>query len=244
LYVSAVQSHLVMGGGRSLYVGRLHALPRHRFAANAILVGLDDAFELACDGQRERHAAAFVPGWQWHALDFHGGRTAVLFLEPGARPHRRVDVRALRRTVEEALRAREPALWAHLFQTALDLDVRPQPVDARVARAARFLSAPTASPANAGALAQRLGVSTSHIEHRFRAEVGVPMGAYRAWYRMQAATALALLGKNLTELAHAGGFYDSAHFSRLFHRMFGMPPSKVFTPGLTGAVVEAPWTTS
>lgn len=230
-----------MGGGRTLYIGRLHELPRHRFAANALLVGLDEPFDLACDGKPERHAAAFVPGWQWHALDFHGSRTAVLFLEPGAQPQRALDARALRRVVEEAHRANEPALWAELLQTALHLDVRPQKVDARVAQAARFLRAPTEARANAVELAQRLGMSTSHIEHRFRDQVGVPMGAYRAWYRMQTATALALVGNNLTELAHAAGFYDSAHFSRLFHRMFGMPPSKVFTPDLKGALVEAPW---
>lgn len=236
-----MHSQLVMGGGRTLYIGPLHQLPRHRFAANAVLVGLDDSFELGCEGQTEQHAAAFVRGWQWHSLDFHGGRAAVLFLEPGVRPQRRVDARSLRQMVEEALRAREPALWAELFQSALNLDVRPLKVDPRVASAARFLSAPSEARESAVALAQRLGMSTSHIEHRFRDQVGVPMGAYRAWYRMQAATGLAILGRNLTELAHATGFYDSAHFSRLFHQMFGMPPSKVFTADLTGSVVEAPW---
>ena len=229
-----------MGGGRTLYVGPLHQLPRHRFAANAVLVGLDDTFDLVGDDHAERRAAAFVRGWQWHALDFHGGRAAVLFLEPGAVPHHGIDAAALRRSILEALAAREPALWAKLFRAALDLDVRPPAIDARIARAARFLSAPAEARTGAGALARRLGMSTSHIEHRFRDQLGVPMGAYRAWYRMQAATALALLGRNLTELAHATGFYDSAHFSRLFHRMFGLPPSKVFTAELIGTIVEAP----
>lgn len=228
-----------MGGGRTLYIGPLHALPRHRFAANAVLVGLDDTFDLACDDGRTRHAATFVHGWQWHALDFHGGRAAVLFLEPGARPERRVEARGLRRAIEGALSANEPALWAALFQGALNLDVRPPKLETRVAAAAAFLR--DEERTSAPALARRLGMSTSHIEHRFRDVVGVPVGAYRAWYRMQAATALALLGRNLTELAHATGFYDSAHFSRLFHRMFGLPPSKVFNASLRGAIVDAPW---
>ncbi|HLL25889.1 MAG TPA: AraC family transcriptional regulator, partial [Kofleriaceae bacterium] len=159
-----------------------------------------------------------------------------------ARPGGRVDAGTLRRSIDGALGAHEPALWADLFQTALNLDARVPKVDARVASAARFLRAPVEARPNATAVARRLGMSTSHIEHRFRDQLGVPMGAYRAWYRMQAATALALLGRNLTELAHATGFYDSAHFSRLFHGMFGLPPSKVFTAGLTGAIVEAPWT--
>ncbi|MGV3619843.1 MAG: helix-turn-helix transcriptional regulator [Archangium sp.] len=218
-----MHGHLVMGGGRTLYVGRLHALKTHRFAANAILVGLDDTFDVLRDGAVERHAAAFVHGWQWHGLDFHGGRAAVLFLEPGARPDRRVDGRLLRRTVEEALRAHQPALWAELFQNALTLDAVRSKVDERVASAARFLD--TAAEAemteNAVDLAKRLGVSASLIEHRFRDQLGAPMGAYRAWYRMQAATQLALLGRSLTEVAHAAGYFDSAHFSRQFQRMFG-----------------------
>lgn len=238
LYDSAVHGHLVMGGGRTLFVGPLDALKTHRFAAGAILVGLDDTFELTRDGSVEKQSAAFVPGWEWHGLDFHGGRAAVVFLEPGARPDRSINGRVLRRTVEEALRLHEPALWAELFQNALTLDAVRSKVDARVASAARFLGATTETAVE---LARRLGVSASHIEHRFRDQLGVPMGAYRAWYRMQAAAGLAVLGHNLTDAAHATGYFDSAHFSRQFRSMFGLPPSMVFRPGLTGAIADAPW---
>lgn len=230
-----------MGGGRSLYVGRLPPLAAHRFAANAVLVGLDDSFELDFGDRVERHDAAFVQGWQWHGVDFHGGRAATLFLEPGARPRRPVHARTLRRIVEATLRARGPGAWAELFRNALGLDAVPSDVDARVARVARLLSDPDASRTSATRLAERSRVSVSQIEHQFRDQLGVPIGAYGAWYRMQAAAELALLGHDLTESAHAMGYYDSAHFSRQFHRMFGLPPSKVFTPGLTGGVVEAPW---
>jgi AraC-like DNA-binding protein len=230
-----------MGGGRTLYMGALPRLPRHRFAANAVLIGLDDTFTLALDGAVRRHAAAFVPGWQWHALDFHGGHAAVLFLEPGTRPERRLEAPSLRRRIEGAIRTGEAGAWADVFQSALDLDVGRRKVDAKVANAARFLSTGADTRVSAVEVAKRLGLSSSHVEHRFRDQLGVPMGGYRAWYRMQAATSLAVLGHSLTEVAHATGFYDSAHFSRLFHRMFGMPPSKVFNAGLTGSIVEAPW---
>ncbi|WP_254614851.1 MULTISPECIES: AraC family transcriptional regulator [unclassified Myxococcus] len=229
-----------MGGGRSLYVGRFHELPRHRFAANAVLVGLDDAFDLIDgDGRVEHHEAAFVRGWQWHALDFHGGRAAVLFLEPGAGLSRQVDAGALRAAVETALVSRRPEPWTELFQNALNLGPCPLTVDARIARIAAFLSTPTDKPSDAMTMARRVGVSTSLVEHRFREQFGVPLGAFRAWHRMQAATALALRGRSLTEVAHAAGFCDSAHFSRLFSRMFGLPPSKVFTHGLSGTVFDA-----
>lgn len=229
----------MLGGGRALYVGRFHELPKHRFAANAVLVGLDDAFDLVGgDGVVERHEAVFVRGWQWHALDFHGGRAAVLFLEPGAELSRRVDAGALRVAVETALAARKPEPWTELFRSALNLGPCSLPVDARVARVAALLSTLDDQPSTAVTLAQRVGASTSLIEHRFREQVGVPIGAFRAWHRMQAATALALRGRSLTEVAQTAGFYDSAHFSRMFHRMFGLPPSKVFTHGLAGTVFD------
>ncbi|RJS23305.1 AraC family transcriptional regulator [Corallococcus sp. H22C18031201] len=234
-----MESHLLLGGGRALYVGRFDVLPRHRFAANAVLVGLDDAFALEDDdGHVEYHAAAFVRGWQWHALDFQGGRAAVLFLEPGAGIRRRIGAGVLREAVEAALSARKPETWTELLQDALGLGPCPLTVDARIARVAAFLSTPDDAPADAMSLAQRVGASLSLVEHRFRAQFGVPMGAFRAWHRMQWAAALALRGQSLTEVAHAAGFYDSAHFSRLFRGMFGLSPSKVFTQGLTGAVFE------
>ncbi|WP_426749820.1 helix-turn-helix domain-containing protein [Myxococcus sp. Y35] len=235
-----MRSHLLLGGGRALYVGCFDALPRHRFAANAVLVGLDDAFDLVDeDGRREQHEAAFVRGWQWHALDFHGGRAAVLFLEPGVRLSRQVDAGVLREAVETALAARKPEPWTELFQNALNLGPCALTFDARIARVAALLSTLDDEPADAVTLAQRVGASTSLVEHRFSEQVGVPMGAFRAWHRMLAATTLALRGRSLTEVAHAAGFYDSAHFSRLFRGMFGLPPSKVFTHGLTGTVLES-----
>jgi AraC-like DNA-binding protein len=235
-----MQSHLLLGGGRALFVGRLHKLPKHRFAANAVLVGLDDAFDVIHeDGRVEHHQAALVKGWQWHALDFHGGRAAVLFLEPGTGLTRRVEAGDLRDAVKSALLAQKPEPWTELFQKALHLGPCSLTVDARIARVAGYLSAPADQPSSAVTLARRVGASTSLIEHRFIEQVGVPIGAFRAWHRMMGATALALEGRSLTDVAHAAGFYDSAHFSRLFHRMFGLPPSKVFTHGLTGAVLES-----
>ena len=63
--------------------------------------------------------------------------------------------------------------------------------------------------------------------------------------RIEAALAAAITvreepGRSLTEAAHSAGFYDSAHFSRTFHAMFGMPPSAVFTRGLSGAALRLP----
>ena len=234
-----MQSRLVLGKGRALYVGRFHQLPRHRFAANAVLVGLDDRFELTdADGHVVEHEAAFVRGWQWHALDFHGGRVAVLFLEPGARLSRSVDAHELRSAVGAALASTRPEPWTELFRDALYLGPSPLRLSPRIARVAGLITSGDEQPADAVTLARQVGASPSLVEHRFKEQVGVPIGAFRAWHRMLGATALALEGQSLTRAAHAAGFYDSAHFSRLFHGMFGLPPSKVFTNDLVGSLVR------
>jgi AraC-like DNA-binding protein len=45
------------------------------------------------------------------------------------------------------------------------------------------------------------------------------------------ATRLLAASADLTWAAHASGFSDSAHFSRTFHRTFGLRPSDVFKSG-------------
>lgn len=236
-----VDTHLMLGGGRVLFVGKLGRLPRHRFAATAVLVGLDDAFDVELDGRpAEARDAAVVGGWAWHGLDFHGGRTAVLFLEPGAALQQSVCADEVRYAVAAALRSRSGGALAELFHSALHLGPYARPVDGRVERLAGHLQESPEERANAPVLARRLGASTSLIEHRFKAQLGVPPGAYRAWHRMMTAATRALDGRSLTEAAHSAGFYDSAHFSRTFHAMFGMPPSAVFTRGLSGAALRLP----
>ena len=46
---------------------------------------------------------------------------------------------------------------------------------------------------------------------------------YVLWQRMERAVAEYAAGATLTDAAYAGGFADSAHFSRTFRRMFGLP---------------------
>ena len=74
---------------------------------------------------------------------------------------------------------------------------------------------------------RRVHLSESRFLHLFKEETGIPWRRALVWRRAQVAIQLAARGKSLTEAAHAAGYADSAHLSRQFKSLFGLPPSVV-----------------
>ena len=81
------------------------------------------------------------------------------------------------------------------------------------------------SPHTLSDLAETLGVSTSHLSHVFRAEVGLSPHQYLLQIRL--ALALEQLSGGATDLSRLAvdlGFATHSHFSAAFRHRFGMPP--------------------
>jgi AraC-like DNA-binding protein len=72
-------------------------------------------------------------------------------------------------------------------------------------------------------VSERAGLSPSRASHLFVQQTGLPIKTYVLWRRVARAVEMYGQGSNLTEAAHAAGFADSAHLSRAFRRMFGLP---------------------
>ncbi|MBT2457355.1 AraC family transcriptional regulator [Streptomyces sp. ISL-86] len=81
-------------------------------------------------------------------------------------------------------------------------------------------------PVRVGDVAARAGVSASRLGHLFAEQLGWSFPAAVRWARLHAAIAAAGGGANATEAAHAAGFADSAHLTRVFKAMFGITPSQ------------------
>ncbi|MDP3366960.1 MAG: AraC family transcriptional regulator, partial [Pseudomonas sp.] len=62
---------------------------------------------------------------------------------------------------------------------------------------------------------------------RFRQHTGLPPHQWLTQLRLQRALPLVLAGEPLSEIALRLGFYDQAHFSRLFRRTYGLPPARL-----------------
>jgi AraC family transcriptional regulator len=71
--------------------------------------------------------------------------------------------------------------------------------------------------------ARTVGLSSSRASHLFVEETGLPFRTYMLWLRLVRAVDAHIAGRTLTEAAQEAGFSDSAHLSRTFKRMFGLP---------------------
>lgn len=75
--------------------------------------------------------------------------------------------------------------------------------------------------------AKHIGLSPGRASHLFVEETGLPFRTYLLWLRVVRAVDARLEGRSLTEAAQAAGFADSAHLSRTFKRMFGLPAASL-----------------
>jgi AraC family transcriptional regulator len=81
-----------------------------------------------------------------------------------------------------------------------------------------------------GDLARRVYSSPYHLAHAFREEVGVPVHQYQQRTRIARAVDLLLeTDRDLTAIALDLGFASHSHFTSVFRRMTGAPPSSFRT---------------
>jgi transcriptional regulator GlxA family with amidase domain len=150
--------------------------------------------------------------------------TALIFwyVEPGAwTPTCRTAeaVSALTKKSDDWLRQVDPR---HVVGSSF---VREDQLDPRIHRALAALR--DEHERSSEQLARDVGLSTSRFQHLFQQQMGVPVRRYRWWLRFRRAVISLRTGADLTAVAHASGFADSAHLSRVFRRSFGFPPSKL-----------------
>jgi AraC-like DNA-binding protein/quercetin dioxygenase-like cupin family protein len=99
--------------------------------------------------------------------------------------------------------------------------------DTRIGRAVRFIENRFAEPITIDNIAAFSHVSRRHFFRLFEQAVGVAPMEYLKKVRLQKAAAMLLTtSANVTEVAFACGFNDSNYFSTLYHKEFGVSPSR------------------
>jgi AraC-like DNA-binding protein len=95
--------------------------------------------------------------------------------------------------------------------------------DERIQRIIDFAAAHLDRPLTLKTASAGVYLSDTRLRHLFVEQTGLAFRTYLVWLRLVRAVQLYAEGATLTEAAHAAGFADSAHFSRIFKRTFGLP---------------------
>ena len=220
-------------------ISGLNATDFHSHHAIQITVSLGGTFELRTTTQSVI-GPAIVAADASHLFEAEG-RIALLFVEPESQPGRAIAKTLLGKAALAQLPEPPIAdLVARLAKTSLgenqaleeighELVARlagidsAAPLDARVRRMIDHALSHMDRPVSLSAAAKVAGLSPSRARHLFVEQTGLAFRTYLLWLRITRAVGLFSGGHSLTEAAHEAGFSDSAHFSRTFRRMFGLP---------------------
>lgn len=180
-----------------------------------------------------------------HAIEAEG-RIALLFVDPESRAgaglkqllHNAPIARLpdllgreaeLKRIWEQppAAEAALVAVGVRLLDLVLGRGAHRSELDPRIERVLHRLDERSEHGLTATEAADIACLSESRFSHLFVEQVGLPFRTFLLWRRLMRAVELLAGGKRLTEAAHHAGFADSAHFSRTFQRMFGLPAASL-----------------
>ncbi|MBC2664340.1 AraC family transcriptional regulator [Novosphingobium flavum] len=239
------RARLAIGRGVSVWVldapDGLGESGFHAHHAIQVTVCLSGHLALATTDNCVRAGAIAVAPDIQHRIDARG-LLAFVFIEPESPAGRALGAGLFADNGLVALDrpGLEPAAWwqqaldrghsdADLLDRGLTLATGGIPVratsgcDPRIDRIIRH-SADQLNPSlGAAAAACGVNLSPSRLRHLFVEQTGLAYKTYLLWVRLTKALDVYATGASLTEAAHAAGFADSAHFSRVFKRTFGSP---------------------
>ena len=109
----------------------------------------------------------------------------------------------------------------------LGADAAAEEPDARIRRVIDWAARQIEGPVGLSDAVTVSGLSASRLRHLFVEQTGLPFKTYLLWLRLTRAVEAYASGASLTHAAHQAGFSDSAHLSRTFRRMFGIPPASL-----------------
>jgi AraC family transcriptional regulator len=220
-------------------------VPQHSHHAVQIALGLDGPIRLRHEeGEWMESGGGIVVPNAPHSFDGTGSHIAMIFVDPESREGRWL-AHSCRTPVQmvpaERYASHLPALLdfgsrrpsAEEASTLLGAIVHslcegPPPLrkmDERIAKALAFMRDRDARGLTLDAVAKEVFLSSGRFAHLFTEEVGLPFRRYLLWRKVNRAIDAFGRGENLSNAAHTAGFADSAHLTRTFHQMFGIPPT-------------------
>lgn len=226
--------------------GTINSTDYHSHHAIQITLSLGGMFELRTSEAAIRSAAAVAPDVN-HIFEAEG-LLAMLFVEPESQRGRAIAnslfqnatlvpvaeemVADLARRLRDAYKSPvvDEAVLETLGRSLVDnlagFSFADLP-DPRIQKMIAFAASHLDGPMSLSVAARIAGLSASRARHLFVEQTGLQFRTYLLWLRINRAVGLFSSGSSLTAAAHEAGFSDSAHFSRTFRRMFGLPAASL-----------------
>jgi AraC-like DNA-binding protein len=240
--------HFLWQPGLLSYVGPGGCSDRHAHHALQLAISFDEPLELVLDDRRVRARAVLVGSSVPHAFRNDGRRIFYALIEPhsaigSSLMHRSASVTGCDLAdvlpIGDAPAAEADALVGYT-RRMLDL-LAPRPpspsLSEPVLDALAYLDATEDHPPRLAQAARAAHISPSRLTHLFSAQVGIPFRRFVLWLRLRRAAEHVWRTRSLTEAAHAAGFSDLAHFSRVCRATFGVAPTGL----LAMAPISASW---
>lgn len=238
------------GGWLGLGPGR-GVVPPHRHHAVQVSVALEAEVRLRAPGTDWRvYRGAIVRPDTDHSLAGHSELTAFLLIDPDCHEGRwigstlRDEITAIPDVRLEPCMERLRRIWddpppaedlARLIATTVHgLCAGPPPIlvlDDRILRALEIIRTADAAGLPLESVAKQVYLSPSRFAHLFTEQVGLPYRRYLLWRKLNLAMTVVRRGATLSAAAHLTGFADSAHLTRTFRQMFGIPPTQMISRG-------------
>ena len=232
--------------GGFMALGRSRGVvPPHAHHAIQVVLGWEGEGRLRTEpGEWRSMRGGIVQPDVVHSFDGSGSLGCMLFVDPESREGRWLCA-SLREPITEVPEARLqavlPPLRTHLESpleamepeelvrhTVRSLCAGPPPsrsLDERVTKALGFIREAETGRLTQEEVAAHVYLSPSRFAHLFKEHVGLPFRRYLLWRKLQRAMVAIGHGRTLTAAAYQAGFSDSAHLTRTFYQMFGLPPS-------------------
>jgi AraC-like DNA-binding protein len=240
--------HFLWQPGLLSYVGPGGSSDRHAHHALQLAISFDEPLELVLDERRVRARAVLVGSGVPHAFRTDGRRIFYALIEPHSATGSSLTRRGAQFAgcdlagvlpIADAPAAEADAL---IDYTRRMLDpLAPQPPASRLSEpvigALAYLDATLDDRPRLVQAARAAHISPSRLTHLFSEQVGIPFRRFVLWLRLRRAAEHVWRTRSLTEAAHAAGFSDLAHFSRVCRATFGVAPTGL----LAMAPVSASW---
>lgn len=229
---------LTLVPGAVVYRGSGGDADRHAHHAVQVMVSLDESFTVEFEDEVRESSAIVIPSGVSHRMLSRSRRLILMLIEPFGPLGRALSESARTsdsREAEDALLAAAKkyadattatrmltATTTALSQIGWNDDPK---LSRSVQLAVQYLERSFDQRPTLAEAASSASISSSRLTHLFTQEIGMPFRRYALWVRLRIAVSRIIEGENLTQAAVAAGFSDSAHFSRVFKRNFGLPPS-------------------